>query len=487
MKKSRSILKTLSIATVTAFCTQQASAQFSDKLKDGLKFYTDPKDSSRFIKLNMVNQVWARYTVNDPLTIVNGYGQHETSDLSIRRIRLITSGQLTDRVSFFVQFGQNNLNYLSGRKAGSFFHDVTADYSFIKKILSIGFGLNGWNGPSRFSNISTGSIMALDPPNFQEVTNDTYDQFVRRLGIYAKGKIAKLDYRVSVGKPFVIQTASGITDNFSGNSTAFPANVATFNVRPPNLVSQGYFMWQFLDQESNFGPSMAGTYLGKKKVLNIGAGFYYQRNAMAFTTPYTVSTGTTSVIKNDTTQTDMMLLSADIFYDTPINKDKGNAFSFYASYSNYNYGRNFIKVTGPDNPATGVSTALTAPGSAATGYNPITGKSLTNFNKASYGNAFPYLGTGNAFYAQAGYKFRDNLLGEQGTLQIYANGQYAVYDRLGEPMYVFDAGINWLIKGHNSKFTLDYQDRPYFSEDKNGSLKQYSRYGQFVLQYQLAF
>jgi len=194
-----------------------------------------------------------------------------------------------------------------------------------------------------------------------------------------------------------------------------------------------------------------------------------------------------SATGQDTLVQDIMLLSVDVFYDAPINKEKGNALSFYASYSNYNYGTNFIKVTGPDNPATGVKTAFTAPTSTVTGYNPITNAPLSNFNKASYGNAFPYLGTGNVLYAQAGYKFRDKLLGSQGTLQVFANCQYAVYDRLAAPMYVFDAGINWLIHGQNSKFTFDYQDRPYFSENKDGNLIQYSRYGQFVLQYQVCF
>ncbi|MGZ3863147.1 MAG: hypothetical protein ACXVPN_05025 [Bacteroidia bacterium] len=459
------------IAAIILFSTPGYS-QFSDKLKDGLKFYTDTKDSSHFVRLNLNNQIWARYTFSDPLTVVNGYPSPNITDLSIRRVRAVLSGQLNDRVAFFMQFGQNNLNYLSARKAGAFFHDVTADYTFIKKYLSIGFGLNGWNGPSRFSNISTSSIMALDPPNYQEVTNDTYDQFVRRLGVYMKGKLGKLDYRLSAGKPFVIQTTSGITDPINTQS-------ATFSTLPPQLVYQGYFMWQFLDQESNFGPSTAGTYLGKKKVFNIGAGFYNHQGAM-----YMKST-----TGPDTLSQDIMLLSADVFLDMPINKEKGNAVSFYAAYSNYNYGTKFIKVTGPDNPATGVKTSYTTPtNTTVTGYNPLTGAALTSFNKASYGNAFPYLGTGQVIYAQAGYKFKDKLLGETyGTLQLYANGQYALYDRLSDPMLVYDIGVNWLIKGQNCKFTLDYQDRPFFLEDKAGNLKQYSRYGQIVLQYQVCF
>src|SRR5260221_3955746 len=255
------------------FLNQQAIAQFPEKLKNGLRYYLDKNDSSGFITLNMVGQFWFRNNQNNPYTTVAGTDESNTTDMSIRRIRFVLSGALTDRVNFFVQFGQNNLNYLSARKAGSFFHDITADYAVIKKKFSIGAGLNGWNGPSRFSNISVPSIMVLDPPGYQEATNDTYDQFVRRLGVYTKGKLGKLDYRVSVGKPFVIQTASGSgTEPINSNSS--------FSTLPPNLVYQDYFMYQFLDQESNFGPGNAGSYLGKKRIFNIEAGFYYQKKGM---------------------------------------------------------------------------------------------------------------------------------------------------------------------------------------------------------------
>src|SRR5258706_13848144 len=225
--------------------TLKLHAQFPDKLKNGLRYYLDSTDSSRFITLNMAGQFWMRNNQNNPGTTVQGTPESNTTDMSIRRIRFVLSGALTDRVNFFVQFGQNNLNYLSARKAGSFFHDITADYAVIKKSLSIGAGLNGWNGPSRFSNSSVANILALDPPNYQEVTNDTYDQFVRRLGVYAKEKLGKLDYRVSVGKPFVIQTASGYSATTPSSSTTSgtePINAnSAFSTLPPNLVYQGYF------------------------------------------------------------------------------------------------------------------------------------------------------------------------------------------------------------------------------------------------------
>ena len=447
------LLQCLLLLTLTIGKTSTVLGHLPSSLKDGLKTYLDEKDSSKFIKFNMVAQLWSRYAEFNPNTNVTGVHQTNATDFSIRRIRFIMSGQLTDRLAFFVQFGQNNLNYLSARKASSFFHDVTVDYAFVKKHLSVGMGLNGWNGPSRFSNISVSSIAVLDPPSYQEVTNDTYDQFVRRLGIYAKGKFGRFDYRLSAAKPFTIKTATGI-DPITTNTNS------TFSTLPPNLVYQGYLMYQFLDQESNFAPAMTGTYLGKKRVLNLGVGFYTQKNAMFHINPSNAS---------DTIKQNILLLAADLFYDAPINIKKGTAISAYVCYSKYDFGTNFLKVNGANNSADGSSL------------------SKTNFDKANYGTAFPYLGSGNILYTQVAYKLKSDLLGDRGTLQPFGNIQYSQYSKLNDPMYVFDLGVNWLLIGHNTKVTLDYQNRPYFTENAAGNLKETSRRNMVVVQLQLAF
>ena len=443
-----SVLFTSLLLQVTATFAQMPSG-----LKDGLKVFIDDKDSSHFVKFNVAAQLWSRNAEFNPNTTVFGNPVSNFTDFSIRRIRLIASGQVTDRVAFFIQFGQNNLNYLSGRKAGSFFHDVTVDYALIKKNLSLGMGLNGWNGPSRFSNISIASIAVLDPPSYQEPTNDNYDQFVRRLGVYAKGKLGKFDYRLSAAKPFVIQTA-GSLDAITNNTNS------TFSTLPPNMVYQGYFMYQFLDQESNFAPAMTGTYLGKKKVFNIGAGFYYQNKAMFHLNAFNIK---------DTVQEKILLLATDVYYDVPLNREKGTALNLYGCFSRYDFGSNFLKTGGANNSANGSSATK------------------TNFDKMNYGTAFPYLGSGNIYYAQVAYKLKNNLLGEHGTLQPYANVQYSSYTLLGQGMTAFDLGVNWLILGHNTKVTFDYQNRPYFTEDVNGSLKSTKRLYSFVVQLQLVF
>jgi len=63
-------------------------AQFPEKLKNGLKTYLDKNDSARFIQLQMVGQFWVRNTDNNPYTAVVGTAEKNTSDMSIRRIRL---------------------------------------------------------------------------------------------------------------------------------------------------------------------------------------------------------------------------------------------------------------------------------------------------------------------------------------------------------------------------------------------------------------
>jgi hypothetical protein len=50
-------------------------------------------------------------------------------------------------------------------------------------------------------------------------------------------------------------------------------------------------------------------------------------------------------------------------------------------------------------------------------------------------------------------------------------------------MIMWDAGVNWLIEGHRSKVSLNYQNRPVFS---NTDLKEQSRKGMVVLQFQIA-
>jgi hypothetical protein len=210
---------------------------------------------------------------------------------------------------------------------------------------------------------------------------------------------------------------------------------------------------------------MTGTYLGKKKILNLEAGFITQQNA-------TWTGSTPGPAANDPTRKyyDMNLWSVAVFYDSPLNSEKGTALNAYVGYFNTDYGQNYLRYNGIMNPANG-TTLASVPG---------------NF----YGNAFPMFGTGHVIYAQAGYLLRKDLLGDQGTLMPYITYQGATYNRLDKTMSVWDIGVNWLLKGHTAKFSLDYQIRPTYSVDSNDTnhlVQDKSTKGQWVLQYQFFF
>jgi hypothetical protein len=84
--------------------------------------------------------------------------------------------------------------------------------------------------------------------------------------MFAKGKYGKLEYRFSLNKPFA-------TDLVPANVTDPSKAVAVDNNGNPSFSKAGYVEYQFLDEESNTLPFKVGSYLGTKKVFNVGAGF----------------------------------------------------------------------------------------------------------------------------------------------------------------------------------------------------------------------
>ncbi len=425
-------------------------AGYSQVLKDG-KFYIN-EDGSRYLKFTLNTQVWLRYNESNPGTTVNGFSKSSTTDIGIRRFRIQMFGQLTDRVFVYTQFGQNNFNYLSDRKTGFFIHDALGEYAVVKNKLSLGTGLTAWSGLARFSSPAVGGIMGIDAPLYQQATNDVTDQFLRKLSVYAKGKLGKVDYRFALTDPMSFQKSTAYNA-----SNTISKTTANFALSPAKFQTQGYVQYQFLDQESNLLPYNVGTYLGKKKVFNIGAGFIYQPDAMW-------RLGDNG---KDTIKTAMRLMSVDAFYDAPIDREKGTAISAYLAYSDYDFGKNYIRESGPMNPANGNNMPSVVNGA---------------------GNNFPMYGTGQIVYGQIGYKMADNLLGKSGgTFMPYVSMQYANYERLADPMAYYDIGVNWLLAGHTSKLTLAYQNRPIYTADANSEWHSTARKAGILVQYQVYF
>lgn len=400
-------------------------------------------DKTRWFAFHTYAQLWTRLNDNNPGSLVSEELQDRTFDISVRRFRLGFQAQLSERLLIYSQLGINNLNYLSPRGTSLDLLDAYAEYSFSRSI-SIGAGKTAWTGLSRYSAPNTSKLLSYDLVLLALPTDDETDDLIRKLSIYAKGKLGQLDYRLVASKPF----SSGNSPNFDGELTE---NVAKFNDKSNEGVYSSYLKWEFLDAEPNDIPFSDGTYLGKKNVLSIGIGAEFQNDALS------------SLQSGREQDHDMMLWAVDIFLDKPIDTKKNTVLTAYLGYYNYDFGPNYIRNTGANNPIKEVDA------------------NLASFNGP--GNAFPVVGTGSSFFGQAGYLFpKMGNSEDRGQLQPYVSLQYSNFERLKNPMFYYDIGINWLLKGHLSKFSLNLQNRPIFQSTAQG-LEPNDRNWSAVLQY----
>ncbi len=444
------------------------------KEKSAFKYNLN-EDGSHYFQVTFMNQTWVRYNESNDGTTLFAKNAPSTFDIGLRRTRIQMFGQITDHTFIYFQFGQNNFNNTAAyntsgnRKIAAFFHDAICEYKVGKgNQLKIGGGLTVTTGVSRFSQPSVGTIMTLDVPVFLQYGVDQNDQFNRKLAVYARGQLGKLDYRLFMANPFPVNSNGSAAPALGKNAVfvnpaVFPANGS--NSKNPGINNQygGYLAYNFFENENHTTPYMQGTYLGAKKIWNIAVGAAYQKSA----TWYLKQDSAGGAYK-DTTFADMLHLAIESYLDMPLNKDKGTAISAFAGYYSMNYGNNYLRYNGLMNPATG--------------------SGATNLVQAgAYGNAIPMFGTGQVVYAQLGYLLPKKLLGEgHGQLMPFASAQYADYEALQhKTMLMFDIGFNWLIKGHNSKLSFDYQNRPTFYNDTSGNVQEGSRKSCFIIQYQI--
>lgn len=416
----------------------------------GMKVNISP-DGSKYVRFIGWTQAWAQYNQNNSNTLRNGTPKDDQLAFSIRRTRLITLAQLNSRFLMILDLGMENQSSTSGsavndptgpgKRPQLYFHEAVAEYR-VNKYLNVGGGLHFQTGISRMTSASTANMLAYDIPSVNFPTVDQTDQFGFFLGFYGKGRIGRLDYRLSVSDAFLTNQAS--------TPAALRTNVAAYNPRNSNKIYQGYFSYEFLDKEANLLPFSTGTYLGTKKVFNIGAGFHYNAEGM-----YSRAAAYPTVAPADpfttTTTHDIKLFGADVFYDAPLDTASNTALTVYGVYYNYNFGPNYVRNVGVINPGTGIVAGSTGPASLA-------------------GNAVPLIGTGQSYYAQVGLLLPKNLLGPKMKLQPYVaylhNSLNGLLDTDGKVkgVNIYDAGLNLYLDGHNAKFTLNYRARPDFSD-----------------------
>lgn len=425
-------MKHLLLFGVISCCMSTVFGQGYPNYDIGLKIKLN-EDGSKYIRFITWHQVWLKYNQNNDGSTLAGKSINESYDISLRRSRFLTYSQLGDRFLILTHFGINNQNTFSGgvssangKKPQMFLHDAYVDYTVFKRFLNIGAGLHYWNGVSRMANASTLNFMTQDAPIFNWYNIDKSDQFARYLGVFAKGKIGKLDYRLAANDPFQTNEAKAIA-----------TDVSDYNPYNRSWSTAGYIYYEFLDEESNLLPYMVGTYVGTKKIFNIGVGFDHWKNGMWHRTT-----------AGDTVMQDQLLLGADVFLDMPLSTRK-DAITFYGSYSNYNFGKNYVRSIGVLNTADGGGVLR--------------------------GNAVPTIGTGQIFYGQVGYLLPSFNLTTR--FQLYGAFSHSRFEGLRNaadklvPVNTIDAGFNVFLAGHHSKITLNYRARPDFTTIENINYK----------------
>lgn len=230
---------------------------------------------------------------------------------------------------------------------------------------------------------------------------------------------------MALSEPFLTNTAAVISPHRTH-----------YDPRNTHKVLEGYFCYNFWKREFNLLPYYVGTYLGSKKVFNLGAGFMSNPNAMW-----------SADVSGDTIRHDLRLFAFDAFLDLPLGA-REDALTAYAVYYLYDFGPNNLRNIGILNSATG-----------------------STVNPVLRGNAYPVLGTGNILYLQAGYLLPRGS--SELRIQPYAGLSTSRFEGLQDSsgdvkrVNVFDIGTNFHLVGHHAKITLNYRSRPDFTDVNN--------------------
>lgn len=326
---------------------------------------------SKYVRFIIWHQQWIQtnnLAVSDSKLQLNTFA---------RRSRMLAYAQVSPRFLILTHFGLNNLDANNLTSLGNngdgpqiFLHDAWTEYRLAEKKLYVGAGLHYWKGLTRLASASTLNFMTLDQarPFSGWHSLGVTDQFARHFGVYLKGQLGKFDYRLAINNPLNPANSIGAGKDFAQNTKGWVyngRNVAGSDNKPTgNTIVEGYFRYNFMDLESLLLPFQVGSYLGSKKVLGVGVGFFAHPNGMYNT------------VSNE--HGNVLHLAADVYLDMPLTT--GDCLSAYSSFTRFNYGENYVS---------------------------------------------RWAGTGNVIYTQVGYKFKNSKFMPYFAIQ---NGNYNGYN-----------------------------------------------------------
>lgn len=409
MKKHTVFAALLFLMAMPFLNAQEKTMKAPTEYGNGFKVNFNDEGTKYFRLIN-----WHQFWLNGQLPANST--SNFTVTPSLRRSRLLMFAQLSDRFLIVTHFGLNSLTPAgldpTGQSSAAqiFMHDAWVEYK-VNKYLYMGGGLHYWNGISRLNNQSTLNFLPLDNARHSWASIGTSDQFGRHLGVYGKGKIGKLDYRLAWNSAMInsIDANAGLIAKVD---KAVYTGRKTFGTKSSNIYS-AYVNYQFLDQESNKLPYMVGSYFGTKRVFNIGGGFLSHPKG--------------AVVLVDTTKTaeNVLVWAIDAFADLPVG-DKKAAFTGYLSFQNNNYGKNY-----------------------------------------QLGGGSQDVFTGKVVYFQGGFVLPNN---GSFAWQPYVTMTRKSITALDASSMDYGLGINALISGHNAKLTLEYRHLDLIGKDDSNQI-----------------
>ena len=360
------------------------------------------EDRQKYIRFFTWHQIWA---VSRNLRAQNP--ENDPFNFALRRSRFLAYMRVSPRFMILTHFGVNNLtpqnmDGLGNRNdaAQLFLHDAWGEFLLFDQ-HHMGAGLHYWKGLTRLSSESTLNFMTLDQtrPFIHWHSLGITDQFARHIGVYAKGEIGKLHYRMALNNPINPENAIG-----GGNPIASAPFPELIEEESPliyegseildqsgnavgNYLFEGYFKYDFWEKENHKFPYFMGSYLGNKKIFMVGAGFFAHPNAM-----YNLI---------DSTHSDVFHFAADAYLDYPMTYGTLNA---YISLINFDYGENYMS---------------------------------------------RWAGTGQSMYTHAGFFIKKI------RTMPYIAYQVSQFDALKKNSMTLDVGVNYFLSGHNAKLTLE--------------------------------
>jgi hypothetical protein len=486
VKKEITLFALLAVLLPAGFGASPCRGQAVDSLQADLdRGVTLPlnREGTTAVRFAFLNQFWLRHTELNRGSLYRGQPARQVTDFAIRRLFLACGIQVRSRLMLLVSAvgagtvgeaprqPQFNLDLL----------DAYVEYK-LSDALYLGAGLPPWVGLSRITGEGGNNIRPLDLPQFQYPLQGSLERLPRSPGLYAKGRVARLNYRVMVNDPFSPVPNASPADAGAGSTAGGRVGEAAGNARPGvayldpaarSKLVQGYGQWEFLDKEPNLFSWEAGSYQGTRRVLNLGAGFMYRPRAILTPTAIGVAQpdqpggpGNPPVIQS-AERSALQAFAVDAFLDYRLSA-QNEGVAAYLGYFHTDLGPNYYRVAGTNNPST-----------RGMNFSPVNGP----------GNAFPATGTGQTLYCQAGYLTPRGLWrGNPGwQWEPYLTYQHSRFEALGDPCRVYEGGVNWYLYRNGLKVTGHYRSRPVYDlpagRETSGAVVT-ERKGELILQFQ---